>query len=205
MQNTIRVISLLDSIATQSGELHGAMCDLMAECSTLSKKEVVESADLANVFGHKMQGLDRRHLISWVAEFTPIRVRTKDNGQFEKITFSAAHVKRAKEEGIPVWNIEAAREVMWYEFEAARTKKATSASLLRGIKALAREVAMTAHETGSAPTALQEAMELVASTLGREVIEVIKSDKFQKWASARDADLEQEKRLLAQVGMKDAA
>ena len=198
--NVETVLNVLDNVSASAEELHDAMVNLLAECAEASKKDVVESRELARVFAHSMRGLDRRRMLSWITTYTPIRPKFKDNGVFEKLSWSNAFVKAAKAAEVPTFDLQGAVADKWYDHEAARTTKVAKANLDRAVKALAKEAARAVFESegklGSVVDVLRNAVD--GTDFVTAIINVMESDSFNAWAEERQADMEAAKRKAEQ-------
>jgi len=186
--NTGAVVRALNNIGTNADKLHVAFCDMLEEAAASSKQSLLaDGSDLAIVFAHAMPGLDRPKLMAWVEAFTPLRVKTNKAGRFEAVRWSAKHVKAAKRDGRPVFDIENARERPWYEFERKRTAAAAAGNLARALDAVAREVARTAHDQGKDVGEIARTFhKMLADQLVGKLTDEMISDKHQVWCASRD-------------------
>ena len=197
MLNIQPVISVLDTINHSADELQTAFVNLLTECSELSKKEILESEELATVFSHSMKGLDRQRLLGWVTTYSPIRPKFKGNGQFEKLSWSDKYVKQRKALDLPTFNLDHAKADHWAEFEAQRTTKVAKANVENALKTLAREVAREAFETNAMDASIAKAQGTIEQRLKQMVLEAMMTESFDKWATERSADMEAAKRKEA--------
>lgn len=183
------VIDTLNSRDVNDKQLHSALCIMLGDCNEASKRDIVNSPELREVFSHPvMARVHMRQCISWFEEFTPIRPRFKGNGQFEKIGFAKK----------PVWNLEGAKAEPWYTFEAKQVGKAAKGDISKGVNALAREVARVAFATNTLGSSAAQAKQLVESELIMRIVEEMQSERFAKWATAYTAQREQEQREAKQ-------
>ena len=198
---TRAVLTALDSMADGADGLHEAFVDMVRELSTISKRSIKESADLAAIFSHGLKGLDRKRMLGWVTTHTPIRPKFAENGQFEKIGFAKN----------PVWDIEGAEANPWYDHEAARTTKVRGADLDKALKALATATAKVGAEadmqgTGDTGQAVRDIRKLVNSDKFVELIhEVMAKDSFAEWLDGRSDALLAEAQAEARKKAEEAA
>jgi len=177
------------------------MIVLFLQLVEMSKKEVVTNASLYEVFSHSMKGLDRNRLISWVEEYSPIRIKTKNNGHFEKLTWSASHVKNAKENGKDSFNVTSASNSLWYHFEPATTVAVKSSAIDQAVKKLVTEIAKLGHENHIELDKVVRdllADELHLKTLVTASIEEQNTEKFDTWAIAHDVKVKEDNRIQGQ-------
>ena len=191
--NTANVIDTLNARKVNDSQLHGALVAMLRQCENVSKKDLLSAPELRAVFSHEVMARhSMRQVVTWVHSYTPIRVKFKGNGQFEKLRFARK----------PVWDLDTAEIDPFYNHEATSTKKAASGSLERGMSALAREVARKAYEGNTPASTIEEAREKVARELFAAVLEEMESERFEAWAAKFD---EQREAKAREDGAKDAA
>jgi hypothetical protein len=196
MSNFQSIIKALDLRATNDDTLQVSFVGFVTELSALPKKDIVLHHELNTIFAHPaMARVHLRQLVSWVQEFTPIRVVFKDNGAFDKISFA----RKAE------WNLEGLAKANWYDFEAAKTTKAAKGSQEKALKALAKEAARIIHESGDAIGTMDALRKAVNSSgFNAMVVEVLQSEKFAEWKTQRDADIERAKSAGIKAHVVDA-
>jgi hypothetical protein len=181
--NTKPLLTALTSAAKSDDKVHFAVCDLMEQVSTMSKKQIVESADLERVMKHPVMARQyARQIVAMIHEYTPVRFKFKGNGQFEKIGFSAAHAKKET-----VWDITAMRDDRWYQFEAVSTKKVSKGDIESALRTLAVAVARVGHEKNNLGIAFDLAREGMGGVKFNEMVrEYMDSERFAEWAEKFD-------------------
>jgi hypothetical protein len=199
MQYAKEVIRIFDQFSHDADELQGAMYNLVVECSGLTKKDVLNSEDLAQVFSHRTRGIDRQRMIGWVQAHTPIRPKFKGNGVFEKMGWSDTFVKQRKSEGLPTFDLEGARADHWADYEPVSTTRTPKGNLDKALKTLALEVARCGFEVSNVGATVDAATHKVQENLMAMVIEVMQSEKFATWADKRKAEIDQAKREQEQM------
>jgi hypothetical protein len=201
---TTKLINAFNRVEKDASVIQTEMIVLFVQLVEMSKKEVVTSTALYEIFSHSMKGLDRNRLISWVEEFTPIRIKTKNNGHFEKVSWSNAYVKACKEIEVPVWNIAGMEASHWFLFEKATTKKASAPNVQAALDKLILELAKESYEKGSVHNTLN-AFARNTKDIQTDVLGKIQSEKFSEWAAARAPIVEQQKREAAQLEKQQSA
>jgi len=197
---TRAVLTALDSMADGADGLHEAFCDMVRELSTISKRSIKESPDLAAIFSHGLKGLDRKRMLGWITQYTPIRPKFAENGQFEKIGFAKN----------PTWDLQGAIDNPWYDHEAKRTTKVRGADLDKALSALATATAKVGAEsdmrgTGCVADAVRDIRELVNSDKFVAAIhEVLSKDSFADWLDGRSDAILAEKQAEARRKAEDA-
>jgi hypothetical protein len=176
-----KTLAALDARSFNDAAIHAAFCDMAETCRTMTKKTIVESEDLKKVFRHpQFARKSFLQAITWIENFTPLRVKFKDNGQFEKLSVKSG----AK------WQLVTMRKTAWFDFEPKKTKTAAAGDPDRALKALALELARVAHEKGSVANDLNRIREVLASEdFLTTIADAMKGEKFAQWAKSRDADM----------------
>lgn len=179
--NNTLVLSALSARVENDANIQAGFIALAESCISLSKKEIVEAVEVRDVFIHPaMARAHLRQAVAWVHEFTPIRVKFKKNGQFDKISFAKT----------PVWDIEGMSASNWYDYEAVRTTSTARADKIRAIKALARETGMLGFESKNLLGSIEAIRALVNSAdFIISIQECMESEKFAEWADKRTADI----------------
>lgn len=181
------VLRTLDTASQNADDTHGALIVMLRELSDMSKKDILADTGLARVFSHNFKGTDRQRIVSWMHEYTPVRVKFRDNGQFDKIAWSDAFVKAKKDEGFRAFNVGGADSNPFFYFEKASTKSVAKGNIDATMKQFVRGVARASYESGS----LQSTMALVSNRLENELsamlTEYMASEKHIAWVSEREA------------------
>lgn len=183
--NTTNIIAALNNRETSDTDLHNGFVEMLESAKTLDKKSIIDSAEIAKVFRHPvMERGYMKQAISWIQANTPIRIKFKDNGHFDKIGFAKK----------PEWHLDTLRSTSWFDYEKAKTTKAPKANIERGLQALAREVARAAFESGNPLMSLDSARNRVQHELAQLVADEIKTERFAEWSTQREQDLIIERR-----------
>jgi len=191
------VLRTLDAGSQNADDIHNALVGLLRESADLSKKDILADTGLARVFSHNFKGTNRAQIVSWIHEYTPIRVKFRDNGQFDKIAWSDAHVKARKEEGFRAFNIGAADANPWFYFEKARTKSVAKGDIDKAMAAFVKGVARAAYESGSLDGVMHLVQGRVANELPMLLMQHMQSEKYLEWTIERDAAKAKAKQQLA--------
>jgi hypothetical protein len=199
--NADKIVRAFDQVEKKAEIIQREMLLLLEFASTLDKKSVLSNREIIKVFEHDMKGLDRNRLIAWVSEYSPIRIKTKNNGHFEKLTWSASHVKNAKEQGKDSFNVVSASNSLWYHFEPATTVAVKSSAIDQAVKKLVSEIAKLGHEDHTSIDKVVSALlqdQLASKTLTTAGIEEQCTEKFDTWALAYDVKQEASSRVQEQ-------
>ena len=196
-----KIVRAFDQIEKKADIVQREIVLLLQYASTLDKKACIANREIVKVFSHDMKGLDRNRLIAWVEEYSPIRVKTKNNGHFEKIAWSASHVKNAKENGTDTFNITSASNSLWYHFEPATTVAVKSSAIEQAVKKLVSEIAKAGHENHVELDKVVRGLladELNHKTLVTASIKEQNTEKFDTWAIAHDVKVKEDNRIQGQ-------
>jgi len=199
--NADKIVRAFDQVEKKAEIIQREMLLLLEYASTLDKKSVLSNREVVKVFEHDMKGLDRNRLISWVSEYSPIRIKCKNNGHFEKLTWSSSHVKNAKENGKDSFNVTSASNSLWYHFEPASTIAVKSSAIDQAVKKLVSEIAKAGHESHMELDKVVSALladQLHFKNLVHDSIEEQCTEKFDTWSIAYDVKVSEDKRVQGQ-------
>lgn len=162
------------------------------DCASHVGKGGVKGGMLNRLFKTEFRGIDRRRLVSWFETYSPIRIRFNPDGTFKDCAWSDAHVKSCKANGVPVFNINAARDNPWFEMgEAAKgfslrgkTEDSIANTAIRAIV----KATMVANPDGLfSMIEIERVMRKVAQLIGNgneEALRYACSDSFLDWEKA---------------------
>lgn len=195
--DTTRIMNTLDRRVESDSDIQREFVHFATQLMTMSKKDICKSPKVAAVFAHPAIGRGYfKQVLTWFATGTPIRVKFKDNGHFDKVSMA----RKGK------WDIEVLRSTMWFDYEKARTAKVAKASIDRGLQAFAREVARAVFESDDIAGTIDGARELIVKELFKKVCDEMETEKFNAWAIARQADMEAaQRKAKAEQANKSAA
>lgn len=196
--NTTKLTAALDARIENDDQIHAGFIELAESACNMDKKSLLTSDELKAVFQHPAIGRAAfKQAISWLQAFTPIRIKFKDNGHFEKLAM-------AKKVGPDAWDIAGMEKSKWYDHEAVRTSAARKADRARAVNQLIKEAAMLAFETDDVLATMDMIRATVnSSDFAYKLAEHMRTDKFAEWASAREADIAKAKKEAAQSSKKE--
>ena len=194
------VLYHIGSIGNHAEAIHAGMVAILDDMVGLDKRSVVKHDGLTQVFGAEFKGADRQRLVTWVETYTPIRVKFKDNGQFEKLGWSASYVKARKEAGEEVWQINEAAASKWYEAEKTRTTRVKGGNLSKAILDLGKQLVRSEFDrTGVDPTldqidaALAKFLTTAETMVRAAALEYWGSEGYLGWTELRAAQIQKDK------------
>jgi hypothetical protein len=106
--------------------LHDALLGVLAECSNMRISEFKKHEGLHKIFSYQTKMVDKKALINWVHEFSPMRVKLDERGELRKIG-----TKKSK--SLYLWDIEGASKVDWHIFYLDYIKRKEAGELLEAL------------------------------------------------------------------------